>query len=237
MSTIQSVSQSLRPDGMVSLFRLDTTSIGGPVLHFVQSSFEGEPVLYDGVEYLPTDVEFNGLETSGVGALPRPRLRLSNANGVWRGIVNTYGDLLGCMVYRFRTHERFLDGQPEADPLAYRGPDVFLIERKASENSVFTEWELSASIDQEGKMLPGRQIIRNTCLFRYRAYQANSGTFDYSRAICPYAGDRYYDINDIEVFSPAEDVPSRRLSCCRKRFGNNNPLPFGGFPGAGRVRA
>lgn len=233
--SIQSEAQSLSPSGIVSLFTIDASSMGGPLLHFVQGSENNGKLSFGGIEYQPVDVEFTGLETSGAGALPTPTIRISNIDGLASALVSTYGELLGCPIYRIRTYTRFLDGQEDADPEAFFGPDIFRFERKASENSVYIEWELSAAIDQEGKQIPGRSVIRNTCLWRYRYFNNSKGLFDYSKAQCPYTGDKYFDINDQEVTDPAKDAPSRRLGCCRARFGRNNPLPFGGFPGVQRV--
>lgn len=237
MTHINSVAQSLNPDGIVSLFALDTTSVGGTILYFVQGSEHNGPLSFGGVEYQPVDVVFEGLETSGVGALPEPIIRVSNVDGIFQAIVNTFGDLTGCTVYRMRTFVRFLDGQPEADGDTFYGPDQYRLERKTSENSSHIEWSLSSSFDQEGKLLPGRVVIRDTCLWRYRHWDQGARAFDYSRAQCPYAGNRYFDINDQPVTDPTKDVPSRRLSCCRTRFGRNQPLPFGGFPGVARGQA
>jgi len=236
MTGISQEAQSLNPSAIVALFTLDTTSIGGPVLHFIQGTKENNaPVQHGGIEYQPVDIEFDGLEVTGAGALPTPIIRVSNTDGLAQAIINTWGDLLGCVVTRIRTYARFLDGQPDEDPDVFFGPDIFRVERKAQENPVFIEWELSASIDQEGKLLPGRQIIRDTCLWRYRIYDPATATFNYSKAQCPYTGSQYFDFEDNPVASPAEDVPSRRLGCCRARFGAGSPLPFGGFPGVART--
>lgn len=235
MSNLQAEGQSLSPSGIVSLFTLDATSMGGPLMHFVQGTEAGEPIVFGGIEYSAVDVQFDGLETTGTGALPTPKIRISNTDGMAQALVSTYGELLGCTLFRIRTYTRFLDGKPDADPEAFYGPDIFRFERKTSENGVYIEWELSASIDQEGKQLPGRTIIRNTCLWRYRYYNGSTGHFDYSKAQCPYTGAQSYDINDLPVSDPSKDVPSRRLSCCRTRFGRANPLPFGGFPGVQRI--
>lgn len=235
MSAISVEAQKLAPDAIINLFTLDTTIIGGPIFSFVQGSEHNGFVSYGGVEYTPVDIEFEGLETSGAGALPTPRVRVANNDGFAQQIINTWGDLLNCSFHRVRTYARFLDGHEEPDPTAYYGPDTFRVERRVSENSQFIEWELSAAIDQEGKQIPGRQVIRDTCLWRYRAFNHSSGQFDYSRAQCPYTGASYFDINDEPVTDPAKDVPSRRLGCCRARFGAANPLPFGGFPGVART--
>ena len=232
--SIQEEAQSLSQSAPISLFTIDATKSGGPLMHFVMGSERDGVVTYNGIDYQPVDVQFDGLETSGAGALPTPLIRISNIDSTAQALVNTYGDMTDCILYRVRTFERFLDSQPDADPEAYYGPDVFRFERKTSENEVYIEWELSAAIDQEGKKLPGRTAIRATCLWRYRYYNESNGEFDYSKAQCPYTGDAYYDINDLPVDTAAEDVPSRNLSCCKLRFGSANPLPFGGFIGLQR---
>lgn len=235
--SLQSVAQSLQPDAIVSLFTFDATSEGGPVLYFVQGrETNGDPIVFGGITYQPVDCEFSGLEVSGMGALPTPRMKLANHGSVFQSLINTYGDMLGCTLMRVRTFARFLDNGSAPDPNAYFGPDMFRVERKSTENSVEIEWELSASIDQEGKQLPGRTVVRDTCMWRYRRFDPVSGTFDYAKAQCPYVGSSYFDINDEPVADPALDKPSRRISCCEKRFGVGQPLPFGGFPGVARVR-
>lgn len=236
MTTIQAESQSLSPSASISLFVLDASFVGGTLMHFVQGNEHDGPVSFGGIEYVAMDVEFEGLETSGVGALPTPTIRVGNSDGVWQAMLNTFGGLEGCTLHRIRTYERFLDGHADADAQAFYGPDTFRIERKAIENLTNIEWELSAAIDQEGKQLPGRQVIRDTCLWRYRVWNPGTASFDYAKAQCPYTGSQAYDINDLPVADPSKDVPSRRLSCCRTRFGRANPLHFGGFPGVARTR-
>jgi lambda family phage minor tail protein L len=233
---LEATAQSLTPGEIVELFRLDTGSYGGPILYFTQAKFETEAIRFGGVTYEPVDVEFKGFETSGVGSLPTPSISVANTGGVIQSIINTYGDLLGCDFRRVRTFRRFLDGQPAADPAAYFGPDIFRVERKTNENAEFIEWELSAAIDQEGKQLPGRLVLRDICLWRYRRYDAASGGFDYSNAQCPYAGAIYYDESGNET-TIDKDRCGRRLSHCRQRFGARAVLPYGGFPSASRKMA
>ncbi len=236
MVTIYQSAQSLTPGEYVSLFRLDATSVGGGIFYFVQGRIDGGAVKFDGIEYQPCDVEFEGFEVNGQGALPTPTIRIANSDGLIQSAINTFGDLLGCEIRRVRTFRQHLDDGDDPDPSAIFGPDVFKVDRKSAENNVYVEWELSAAIDQEGKMIPGRQVIRNTCLSRYRAFNKNTGTFDYTRAICPYAGSAYFDKQDLPTTAD-KDQPSRTINCCKIRFGENNPLPFGGFPGVGRVRS
>lgn len=237
MTALSATVQSATPGELIALFRLDTSSLGGQVMYFTQAAHATVGVSFGGVYYTPVDVEFEGMETNVGGALPRPKVRVANMNGVFQQIVNQYGDLKGCQIQRVRTFKHFLDGEPQADPGMYYGPDTFRVERKSDENNVFIEWELSASIDQDGKQLPGRQVIRDTCTFRYRAYNPATGNFDYKMAICPYAGAANFDRNGNSVPTRAQDQCGRKLSDCELRFGKKNPLPFGGFPGVGRIRA
>jgi lambda family phage minor tail protein L len=235
MVQISQEAQRLDPSAIVSLFTLDATSLGGPVMRFVKSSQSDGPVTFQAIDYEPTDVDFEGLETSGIGAPPTPKIKLAITNRVVEALVSTYGDLNGCALSRIRTFARFLDGESDADPNAFFGPDLYRVERKSDDNPEFIEWELSTSIDQEGKMIPGRVIIKNTCMWRYRMWNPDknggAGGWDYSKAQCPYTGSKKYDINNQEVSAGKNDYPSRTLECCKTRFGKNQPLPFGGFPG------
>lgn len=235
MSQIAATIRSPNPSARIALYRLDTSSLGGPVLFFHPGSASDAGVTFGGVYYTPVDVQFSGMEVSGTGALPTPRVKIANTNQAMQAIINTYGDLLGCGVSRIRTFERFLDGRPGADPTAYLGPDTFRVERKISENPIYIEFELSAEIDQQGKMLPGRQVVRDTCLWRYRIHNPLSGNFDYSKAQCPYTGAASYSYLGAPT-TPDKDACSRDISGCELRFGKGNPLPYGGFPGSARIR-
>lgn len=234
MTQISALLQDLNPDNLIELFQLDTTNAGGgSIYYFFQGSANNAPISFGGTEYQPLDCEFEGMEVSGTSALPTPVIRIANAGGLPQALINTYGDLVGCQVRRIRTFKRYLDDGAEPDGGAFIGPDIFRVERKSSENPVYIEWELSAAADQQGMLIPGRVVIRDTCLWRYRRWTGT--TFDYSKVECPYTGNQYFDEDD-QPTTPDKDRPSRTINCCRVRFGANKPLPFGGFPGVARSR-
>ncbi len=234
-AAVNATNQSLTPGKRVALFMLDASPLGGPTMFFCQARFHDANVVFGGVNYTPVDCKFSGFEVSGSGTLPRPKLQLANTNGVFQNIINTFGDLNGCTLRRIRTYEHFLDGQPKADPAAYNGPDIFKVERKVAENDLLLEWELSAEIDQQGVMLPRRTVIRDTCLWRYRVWNATAGAFDYSRAQCPYTGSEYFDRSGNPVTAD-KDRCGRKISDCKLRFGSDQPLPTSAFPGAARFQ-
>lgn len=114
-------------------------------------------------------------------------------------------------------------GNPTADPNQYLPDDTWFVERKLSENRQVIEFELSSAFDLMGQQLPNRQIIQNSCPWKYRGTE------------CGWTGG-YVDINNNFVSDPTQDVCSKTLTACRTRFGSYGaPVRFGGFPGATRA--
>jgi lambda family phage minor tail protein L len=223
--------QGLTPSARIELFELDTAVLGGPIYRFhAGTNALREPVTWNGEEYSPFPVQANGFDYSGQGPLPRPKLRVANVAGVMSALVTLYDDLAGCKVTRIRTLAKFLDavnfpaGNPTADPDAEYPREVYFIDRKASEDREMVEFELASSLDMVGVMFPSRQVIQNYCPWAYRGPE------------CGYTGTSYFDTNDQVVAVLAQDVCGKRLSSCRKRFGQYGELPYGGFPAAGLLR-
>lgn len=238
MSDIAQESQSFSPDDMVVLFELDATTIGGSILRFTSSAQETAEISFAGNTYSPVPVEAEGFEWNGRGAFPTPILRVSNVNKVASAAVIDYEDLLGATVKRIRTFRQFLDGEPTVDPTATFPIDVYKVERKTAHNKVFIEWELSSAIDQEGRKLPGRQVLRDACTHRYRIW--NGSAFDYTNATCPYADAALFDETGASLdplTEQAKDRCGKKLSDCRLRFGEHEKLPTRAFPGLARIRA
>lgn len=235
MSEIVKESQQLSQDSIINLYSIDLSKYGAGFQYFVSGAEVGDTsIVFDGVTYTPIDMSATGFEISGTGGLPTPTVRIVN-RGFIQNLLKDYNDLIGCKFTRIRTYRKFLDDGDSPDSNAYYGPDIFIIEQKKAENVLFVEWDLSAAIDQEGKMLPGRQVIRDTCLWRYRVWDADSSSFIYTGVQCPYVGTNYFDIEN-NATTADKDVCSRRISGCKARFGDDAPLPFGGFPGVSRVR-
>lgn len=225
--------QKLDPSALVSLFTLDTRVVGGPVYNFTTETMMGENVVFAGVTFRALPVQIDGLTTDGSGPMATPTLTISNTDLFIQEALNTFGNLEGSRLTRYRTFSKYLGLQPGIDHSYAIGPDVFVIDRKSSDTPEQIQFELSALIDQQGVYI-GRTVIRDTCMWRYRQFNPITQTFDYSKALCPYTGSRFYDENDVQVSGAAQDRPSRTLNCCRVRFGRNATLPFGGFPGIAR---
>lgn len=227
--TIAAELQSLSPSALVELFVLDLSTLpnGQPLRFHAGTNELQQPVVWQGETYYPLPIEAEGFELSTKGAMPRPKIRVANINGMFSAEIRNYDDLIGVKVIRKRTFVRYLDavnftdGNPEANPNQSLIDDIWYVERKLTENRYVVEWELASAFDLQGVMLPARQVIQNTCGWRYRGPECGWNGF-------------YVDKNDLPC-GQGDDFCSKRLSSCKARFGAMNmTLPYGGFPGSVR---
>ena len=224
--------QKLNPGAMVDLFELDTTELGGDILRWHNGVNQlGNDVIWNGEIYARFPIEATGFEKSSKGALPKPKVKVANVSGLIGALAKSMDDLLGSKMTRKRTMVKYLDAvnfpggvNPEADPNCAFADEVWFVDRKANENGIFIEFELSAAFDVRGKKLPGRQCIQNVCLWKYRG------------AECGFVGGAVADKNDVPTSNILNDSCGKRLGSCKMRFGAYSPLPFGAFPGVGLIQ-
>lgn len=220
------------PGSLVELYVLDATAQGDTSVRYYHAGTNSlsAPVVWQGNTYTPIPMQIEGFEWSGTGPLPRPMVRIANIGGTLGSLVRQYQDLVGAKVIRKRTFVKYLDavnfgaGNATADPNAYVPDEAYFVARKAAENKIYIDLELTPAWDVTGVKLPRRQVIANVCPWKYRG------------AECGYAGGPVADVNDTLTANPLLDQCGKRLASCKLRFGANNELPFGGFPGAGLYR-
>lgn len=226
--TISNEIQSLSPSAIIELFVLDARAIqSGELMRFHAGTNElSLPVVWQGLTYVPMPIEAEGFDVSTQGTLPRPKIRVANADGLLSAAVAASDDLVGARLTRKRTFLRYLDAvnfsggvNPDADANQYLADDIWFVEQKISENRYVIEWELASALDLQGVVLPSRQVIQNTCWWQYRG------------AGCSYVGSPF-NANDMPCAS-VDDFCSKRLGSCRVRH-PNVIVPFGGFPGSVR---
>lgn len=226
-------SQHLEQEAIVELFELDAREYGEGVLRWCNEAIGSEPVRFNGYTYQPLPIEASGFRWSGQGTLPSPTLRITAMELAFLSLVISADDLVGAPVRRIRTYRHHLDDGTDPDPEAMYPVDHYVIERKSGQTRTQFEFTLSVEMDQEGKQVPARQVLRDTCTHRYRWWDGTQ--YRYEGVTCPYAGSAEYGADGGPV-GPGEDVCGKRLSDCERRFGENNPLPTRAFPGVGRVR-
>ncbi len=185
-------------------------------------------ITWDGNQYSRLPIMAEGFEYLSSGTLPRPTLTIANLDSTITALLvtvnatTTGNDLTGAEVRRIITCKKYLPGESAEDSKAQRPVEIWTIDRKSSENRDAVQFELASKIDQPGVKIPRRQLIGNICQWGYRSSE------------CSYTGSNYFDTDDNPESSLANDRCGKRVSSCKKRFGDNNPLPFGSFPSAGR---
>ena len=171
--------QKINPSAIIELFtlQLDNSLHGATTIYRFHSgsnlNANGE-IVWAGNSYQRFPIEATGFAYQR-GQIPRPKHVVSNALGTISAILltvnqtTTGNDLTGATVTRIRTMARFLDavnfpgnsnplGTP--DPTAEFKRQIFIIDRKATENREVVEFELAGAIDMAGVRAPKRQCTR-----------------------------------------------------------------------------
>ncbi len=283
------VLRDLEPSALIELFHIQfTTELNGAAdnLYF-HAGTNGIPtsIVFAGQSYTAAPVEAEGFDKSVKGVLPRPTLRVANAQDTISSLMHRSSspiDPLTAKVTRIQTFKKFIDAvnffdqqyiyessttlangtafglsdiavvspnttkENPDDPsnpipvddgaqmdLAAHGtgdstsrlPDQeYYIDRIASENQEFVEFELSSKLDLTNVLLP-RRLVTDYCPWKYRGVE------------CGYDAGPVATVEDITTgVTSATDQCGKRLRSCKLRFPNASefdPLPFGGFPAAG----
>ena len=220
--------QQIAPSAVIELFQLELFAAQHGVnetyyFHAGVNATNSGDIIWNGQAYLAFPIEATEFEYTGTGSLPRPKLRISNIYGTITGIILTLPNgLEGAKVTRIRTLARYIDGvnfpggtNPlgTPDPTAEFPREIYYIDRKASENRDLIEFELAAAFDLVGVRAPKRQCVSNVCQWTYRGPE------------CGYAGNAYFNFNDVPVAAIGQDVCGKRLRSCELRFSQQR------FPG------
>jgi len=223
---IQREIQKLEPSAIIELFEMKLTeNINGISTTFRYHAGTNQlrnDIVFNGKTYEAAPIEVDGFEVTTKGSLPRPSMKVANANSAISALIILYNPLKA-EVKRIRTCKKFLDSanfsgtNPSADPTAKFEDEIWYIDRVASENPELVEFELTSKLDLMNLALPRRQVLEH-CPWQYRGSE------------CGYRGTRYFDLND-DSTTKANDSCAKRYTSCAKRF-RKGPLPFGGFPGA-----
>lgn len=230
--------QKADPSAYIVLFELKETNVSPgatpTIIRFTSSVHSNGPITFGGNIYIAIPVEAEGFELKSAGTLPTPSLRVAlNGNPVGESL-RSVDDFIGWELKRIRTLAIFLDGGDTPDSTATLPIDVYRVERKVGQTLETIEWELQAAIDQEGVMLPKRQIIRDFCTHRYRVWDEDAMVYNYTNVTCPFVGANSYDEQNNLTSDKSNDVCGRTVRSCGTRFGRGVSLPTTAFPGAGQ---
>ena len=242
--------QKLEPGNATRLVEIDGSAFGAGHLYFHantiphtpdeidaaggdESKLPAKPVWFDGQEYSAFPYEITGMDTSSDGQTAEPTLKVANLDGVVTALCLRFDDMAQAKVTIFDTFTHYLDaknfpeGNATADPQQVK-KQVWYIDSKTSEDDEVVEFKLSSPMDLQGLLIPTRQITA-ICTWACRnQYRSGDG--------CSYNGSLMFDLKDNPVTEPSQDKCPGLMISCKKRFGPDNPLDFGGFPGASLLR-
>lgn len=200
-----------------------------------ESQLPAKSIWWQGNEYKAWPYEVEGIEASTSGSSASPKLSVANLDASITALCLAYDDLLQAKVSIHDTLAQYLDaenfpsGNATADP-SQEKIQVWFVDAKSSETNEVVEFALSSPMDLQGLMIPTRQL-HAVCAWCIRGkYRSGDG--------CDYAGTKYFDKYGNPVDDPSLDECSGLLSSgCKPRFGENEELPFGGFPGTSLIRS
>ena len=257
--------QKLSASGLVTLYELDATALGAGVMRwhghvsfedwqylfkfaskteFADSTYHvtnigtedivKRDLIWQGNIYSPIPIQSDGLEMRGDGKASTPTLAVANNIDGLQGAISAmclqFDDFAGARLTVINTLAKYLDAANFADgnPQAaneYR-KQLWFVEQKTSENASAVTFELSNAVDFEGAKIPSREITSfcHWCVHgRYRQSE------------CGYTSTAMFTEDGTPTDRADLDRCGGRLSDCRLRFGDNNPLPFGGYPSSSLI--
>lgn len=253
--------QKLSVSGLITLYELDATKLGGEVMRwhghvsyedwryiyeftdktqFTSVNRKTEPkgvedivrrdIIWQGESYTPVAIQTDGLEVRGDGRPSSPTLLIANEIDGNVGAVTImcalYKDFAGATLKVTRLLAKYLDaanfggGNPTANPTEFTS-QYWTIEQKTEEQFETVTFELASPLAAQRIQIPTINIT-SYCTWAVRN--------QYRSEYCGYTGAAMFTKEGEPTDNPALDKCGGRLSDCKKRFGENNELGFGGYP-------
>ena len=168
----------LQPTAILELFKLYPDYQNRPEIFFTfhgGSNFANN-VTWQGLQYLPLPVETEGFGVFADGTLPRPKIRVGNANKIVTVFLEKYSDFKNAAIFRKKVFLKHLDdvnfdaGNPfgVANPDAEISEEKYFFGQKTIENHNYVEFELNSPLDLDNFGLNERTISAKYCYWQYR---------------------------------------------------------------------
>lgn len=223
-------SHKLEQDALVEMYEIELKD--ETILRFSPSSVAGAHIFFAGKEYQSIPIQAEGFQWTGSGTIPRPTLTLASADTSFLSLV-IGDDLTGCPVTRMKTYRKYLDDGDHPNPTALFPLERYVINKKTEHTKHLLVYELTTKQDQEGRMVPALQVIRDTCRHRFRKWDGHK--WNYAGVTCPYTNSRMYDEHGNQTSDPYKAQCGRKVTDCQLHFGEGATLPIRAFPGVGRI--
>lgn len=187
-------------------------------------------IIWAGQTYTPVAIQTDGLEMRGDGRPSTPTLVVANEIDGNVGAITLlcalHSDFANAkltvthVLAKYLDAENFADGNPTANPSEFIS-QYWTVEQKTDEQFDTVTFELASPLAAQRIKIPTRTIT-SYCTWALRG--------DYRGENCGYMGTAMFTKDGEPTDNPELDKCGGRLSDCKKRFGENNPLRFGGYP-------
>lgn len=235
--------QRLYPGSIITLIEVDATKFGGQIYRMHSENVRYTPeelleaqktgvlppkeIIFRGNAYGARPFGISGIGFTGNGKAEKPKLTLSNLDSRISAMIRSYNGMMQAKVTIWITAAELMDEAGNVEDGAYRKL-VYYVERPSMVNKSIAEFELTSPYDMDGIMIPAR-ITQSVCYWAQRNwYRSGKG--------CGYNGNRMFDKDNKPVSDPSLDRCAGTVTACKLRFGESNPLDFGGAAVASLVR-
>lgn len=223
----------LQPTAVLELFVLYPDFVNQPSksFSFHSGSVFTESLVWNGVRYLPIPVETEGFGIFGDGTLPRPKIKVSNANKVVSVLLQNFNDLKNGVVFRIKVFVKHLDhfnfdaGNPFGTPdgNAEISREKYLIGQKVLENYEYAEFELNLPTDLDNFEVNPRSVNAKYCYWNYRGLGCMYAGKPIETANCESFKNKNGDIidvkqNDNDDFDSAEFEYDSQIAYAEGQF-------------------
>lgn len=166
----------LDPSSIICLYQIDLKDKGAYLFHAGENGYN-QKLVFNNQQYDFIPLKAEGFETHGDGKLPRPKLTLSNHQGMISLRLNFFKDFINYKVTRIKTFVKYLDNinfpneinpHAEPDPEASFAEDVYYVNKKIKEDDNIVEFELVSLLELQNANIPARRIYYNNCPWVYR---------------------------------------------------------------------
>lgn len=245
----------LEPTAILEFYRLYYDTVNEPDSYFpfhpCSNGIEN-PIVLNGVGYMPMAVEVEDFETNIFNRVSRPKLRVSNQNYVVSQILRRKNDFKNAKIERIKIFLKYIDDvnfeggvNPfgVADPTAEISKDTYIISQKLQENKSLVEFELTAPFDLENFSVPGRLVLGRYCYWQYRGLGCNyfgkpvcqeddsnftyvpTGTFNFQTTENEWSYGKTYSVGDIIYVTTDKDPFRTWYVCSLNHVASENTFP------------
>jgi lambda family phage minor tail protein L len=189
-------------NAVVDLYQLDLSPLGVNLIRYFHGEKSGA-VTFNGHVYDPISIYTEGFEVT-LGAISEPKVVIGNTSGIVSSFLEQYDNLRAAIVTRLQTKPEYF-GLPTNPNHVLGYPQSFGVNRPSNVNGIWVTLELQSIFNLQRVQIPGRKFYRDRCDWQFKDGD------------CGYTG---------TAFTTCPNT----LEGCKARFGENNNLPFGGFP-------